>query len=178
MKPLLPISTRIHEGKRPRGALSRPRALLSNRFAVNSWLRGTSLIPKRKGSWPAADYALRPPITDPRQVRLSLGPAPRLRRHETALSIADHQGHHRPAAAETHPASQTSGDTPARPRDFSSLSASPNQGGYRHRTRGSEKTGGRWSVVGGRWSVVGGRWSVVGAWCLVLGAWCLVLGGS
>ncbi len=116
-----------------------------------------------------------PPPWKPTEHR---GPAgtPSARRRGNPPSIADHQGHHRPAAAETHGASRTIGATPARPRDFSSLSASPKQGGYRHRTRGSDRRGGRWSVAGGRWPVVGGRWSVV-EWSSgrVLGAWCLVI---
>ena len=67
----------------------------------------------------------------------------------------------RPAGAVTEPhrASRTIGHTPARPRDFSSLSASPKQGGYRHRTRGSEKRGGRSPGRGASVNrSVGGRW--------------------
>ena len=87
--------------------------------------------------------ALRPAITDPRRVGVSPDAAPRRHRHGTAT--------------EPHRASRTIGHTPARPRDFSSRSVSPKQGGYQHRTRGSEKRGGR--CVGG---------SVLCSLCLVV----------
>ena len=57
----------------------------------------------------------------------------------TSPSIADHHGHPRPVALTLPGASRTIGQTPALTRSFSSLSAPPKQGGYRHRTRQSDR---------------------------------------
>ncbi len=114
--------------------------------------------------------ALPAAIPVPRRVRVSLDAAPRRRRHGTAPSIAEHRDHHQSAAVETHRASRTIGHTPARPRDFSSLSVSPKQGGYQHCTRGSETRGGRWPVGRCVGASVGRCVGTSVRRCLVLGA--------